>query len=82
MDALSIFIIVVSVVLAVVFKLVLYKRIQRWMDQDLIKGLADGNPDKLAYLTERYQELQDNKVKRKHYHEQLSDFAEQFEQTR
>lgn len=80
MDATSIFIIVVSVVLAVVFKVVLFKRIRRWMDQDLIKGLAGENPEKLAFLQAQYQQLLEEKVKRKHFHDKLTALAEEFEQ--
>lgn len=82
MDALSIFIIVVSVVLAIAFKLFLFKRIQSWMDQDLIKGLSGDDKDKQEFLNQKYDELVANKIKRKHYHQQLTDFADQFEQNR
>ena len=73
MDTTAYIIIFVSTALAIIFKVVLFKRIQHWMDQDLIKGLADGNPSK-------HEELVENKVKRKHIHQQLTDFAEEFEQ--
>ena len=81
MDITAYIIIFISTVLAIAFKLVLFKRIQRWMDQDLIKGLAGDNPEKHNYLTRKHQELIKQKVKRKLYHQQLTDFAEQFEQT-
>ncbi len=80
MDATAIFIIVIATALAIIFKLVIYHRIRGWMDQDLINGLADGDPAKLAYLQAKYQRLKADKVKRKHYHQQLTEFAEQFEQ--
>lgn len=80
MDATSIIIIVVSTLLAIIFKVVLYKRIQKWMDQDLLKGLANGDDAKHAYLKEQHQLLLAQKVKRKHLHQQLIDLAEQFEQ--
>ena len=80
MDITAYFIIAVSTLLAIVFKLVLFKRIQKWMDQDLIKGLAGDNEEKHAYLTSKHEELVKQKVKRKHYHQQLTDYAEQFEQ--
>lgn len=82
MDATSIFIIVISVVLAVAFKLFLFKRIRHWMDQDLMKGLADNNPEKLSFLQNKYQQLLTEKVKRKDYHQHLTSFAEEFEQNK
>ncbi|EAR60497.1 hypothetical protein [Neptuniibacter caesariensis] len=80
MDVTSIFIIVVATVLAIVFKVILYKKIQKWMDQDLIKGLADGNSDKQAFLQQEYQKLIAQKVKRKQYSDRLTELADQFEQ--
>lgn len=80
MDATSIFIIIVATVLAIVFKYVLYKKIQRWIDQDLIKGLAEGNSEKQEFLTQKHQEFVASKVKRKEYHQLLTDLAAQFEQ--
>lgn len=80
MDATSIFIIIVATMLAIVFKYVLYKKIQRWIDQDLIKGLAGGNPAKHEFLAQKHREFVANKVKRKDYHLLLTDLAEQFEQ--
>ena len=80
MDATAYFIIFVSTVLAIAFKVILFKRIQKWMDQDLIKGLADGNEDKHIFLMAKYTELQQQKIKRKEYHQHLTDYAEQFEQ--
>lgn len=80
MDVTSIFIIVVATVLAIVFKVILYKKIQKWMDQDLIKGLADGNSDKQAFLQQEYQKLIEQKVKRKQYSDRLTELADQFEQ--
>lgn len=82
MDATSIFIIIVATVLAIVFKYVLYKKIQRWIDQDLIKGLAEGDSDKHAFLTQKHQEFIADKVKRKEYHQLLTDLAKEFEQTK
>ncbi len=75
MDALSIFIIVVSVVLAVVFKWVLFRKIQHWMDQDLIKQLASGNPESLSRLHQYHQQLITDRVKRSERHERLHQFA-------
>ncbi|MGB0205208.1 MAG: hypothetical protein ACPF9K_09190 [Neptuniibacter sp.] len=82
MDATSLFIIFIATALAIVFKYVLYKKIQRWIDQDLIKGLANGNSDKHAFLTQKHQEFIANKVKRKEYHQLLTELAEEFEQTK
>lgn len=82
MDATSIFIIVVATVLALVFKFVLYKKIQRWMDQDLMKGLAGDNKEKLQFLQEKYATLVQSKVSRKEYPERLNGFAAEFEQNR
>lgn len=79
MDTLSIFIIVISVVLAVAFKWYLFNRIRGWIDQDLIKGLAEGDKDKLHYLTERYQAMKQEKVKRNQIHDTLTDLAKQYE---
>ena len=80
MEPIYIFIIVISTLLAIVFKVVMFKKIRNWMDQDLIKGLADQNPDKLKFLTEKYNEMIESKVNRKEYHQRLTDLAEQFEQ--
>ncbi|WP_067865513.1 hypothetical protein [Neptuniibacter marinus] len=80
MDTTAYIIIVVSTGLAIIFKLVLFKRIQKWMDQDLIKGLAGDNKEKYAFLTDKHAELLKQKIKRKHFHQQLTNFAEQFEQ--
>lgn len=82
MDALSIAIIIFATVTALLFKFVLYRKICNWMDQDLIKGLAEGNPDKLTYLQQQLRQLQTNKVKRKFQHQQLTDLAAKFEQNR
>lgn len=80
MDMTSIFIIVIATALAIIFKVVLYKKIQKWMDQDLIKGLADGNHDKHTFLNQEYHKLIGQKVKRKEYSEKLTELAKQFEQ--
>ncbi len=80
MEPIYIFIIVISTLLAIVFKVVMFKKIRNWMDQDLIKGLADENPDKLKFLTEKYKEMVESKANRKEYHQRLTDLAEQFEQ--
>jgi len=40
MDNINLFIIAVSVILAILFKWYLFRRIRHWMDQDLIRALA------------------------------------------
>ncbi|MBA4501989.1 hypothetical protein [Marinobacterium marinum] len=75
MDALSIFIIIVSVVLAIVFKWVLFRKIQRWMDQDLIKQLADGDPVRMSALHQQDQQLKQQGIKRPKRHERLQEYA-------
>lgn len=80
MDTTAYIIIFVSTALAIIFKVVLFKRIQKWMDQDLIKGLAAGNSTKHDLLVQKHAELIRNKVKRKVIHQQLTDYAEEFEQ--
>lgn len=80
MDALSITIIVIATVTALLFKFVLFRKINRWMDQDLIKGLADGDSAKQAYLTEQLDQMRQAKIKRKEQHQRLTDLAQQYEQ--
>ncbi|MFW1677835.1 hypothetical protein ACFVYJ_08630 [Pontibacter sp. JAM-7] len=80
MDALSIFIIAVSVVLAIAFKWFLFHRIQQWMDQDLINGLAEGNTDKQQFLQQHYHQLRQQKIKRRQVAEMLTQLAAEFEQ--
>jgi len=80
MDSTSIFIIVVSTVLAIAFKWFLFRRIRRWMDADLIKGLAAGDAAKLTYLQEQLTKLQAAGVPRAQQHEKLEQLAERFEQ--
>ena len=46
MDTIGIAIIVISVVLAVLFKVVVMKRIREWVDQDLIRSLSNGDSTK------------------------------------
>lgn len=80
MDALSIGIIVFATVTALLFKFVLFRKISRWMDQDLIKGLAEGNSEKHEYLTRQLEQMRSDKVKRKEQHQRLTDLAQQYEQ--
>lgn len=81
MDATAIIIIVVSTLLAIVFKLVLFKKIRHWMDQDLIKGLAGDNAAKLQFLQDKLSTLKSDGVARKTYQEHLTRFANEFEQS-
>lgn len=57
MDALSLFIIVVSVLLAVVFKWFLIRKIRHWMERDLIRQLAAGDPERLQILEQARQQM-------------------------
>ncbi|GAA0784763.1 hypothetical protein [Marinobacterium sediminicola] len=75
MDALSIFIIVLSVILAVAFKWVLIRKIRHWMDQDLINQLAGGSQALKDRLHEHHQQLLTQGVKRSELHERLQEFA-------
>lgn len=82
MDATAITIIVVSTVLAIVFKVVIFKKIRAWMDQDLVKGLAGDNNDKLMFLQEKLEAMKNDGVARKEFHERLTHLANEFEQSR
>ncbi len=79
MDTLSIVIIVISVVLAVVFKWVLFAKIRRWMDTDLIRQLSQGETEMEQELTRYYQELRAKGTKRKDIHERLQQLADRNE---
>lgn len=80
MDTTTLSIIVISVVLAVAFKWYLYCRIQRWMNEDMIKRLAADDPEKHKMLQQRYQELVQEKLKSKVIQQQLTEYAEQLSQ--
>lgn len=82
MDATAIVIIVVSTALAIIFKLVLFKKIRNWMDQDLINGLAGDDSDKLQFLQDKLKRLKSDGVPRKLYQEHLTNDANEFEQSR
>ncbi|TCK08860.1 hypothetical protein [Marinobacterium mangrovicola] len=75
MDSLSIFIIVISVVLAIAFKWYLFRRIQRWIDRDLIKGLASSNPALEQRLLEADQDFRAAGMKRAERHQKLEQLA-------
>ncbi|MGY8869278.1 MAG: hypothetical protein ACKVJE_02455 [Pseudomonadales bacterium] len=78
MDMLDVFIIAVATITAIAFKVFLYKRIQKWMDQDLIKGLAEGNNSKHAYLNHELQRLIVEKTPRRALHEALTESAKHY----
>lgn len=80
MDSLSIGIIAFATITALLFKFILYRKICNWMDQDLIKGLAEGNQSKQTYLNEQLAQMKKGKVKRKLQHQQLTELAAKFEQ--
>ena len=50
MDTLSLFIIALSVLLAVVFKWFLIHKIRHWMERDLVRQLAAGDPERQKRL--------------------------------
>ena len=78
MDMLDIFIIAVASITAIAFKVFLYKRIRTWMDQDLLKGLAEGDNSKHAYLSQELQRLTLEKTPRRSLHEALTESAKNY----
>lgn len=78
MDTLDLVIIAIATVTAIAFKVYLYRRIKHWMDQDLIKGLADGDTDKQQYLESELQRLYLEKTPRKQIHDTLTKLAENY----
>lgn len=78
MDILSIFIIAVATITAIIFKVFLYKRIQKWMDQDLIKSLSEGNSSKHAYLCQELQRLALQKTPRRDIHNAITESAKRY----
>ncbi len=81
MDSLSIFIIVISVVLAVVFKWYLFRRIQGWIDRDLIKGLAASDAALEQRLLEADRAYRAEGMKRAERHQKLERLASEGEPT-
>lgn len=75
MDWLSITIIVISVLLAFLFKFVFINRVHHWIDRDLLRTLAAGNATKLDELTRLDHELKQNGVSRAQRHQQLEQLA-------
>ena len=82
MDTIGIAIIVISVVLAVLFKVVVMKRIREWVDQDLIRSLANGDSTKLDQLMELEQKLKGQQTTRSERHQQLEQLAESLNSTK
>lgn len=80
MDWLSITIIVVSVLLAFLFKFVLIKRVRQWVDRDLLNTLSSGDAAKLEQLTKLDNELKHQGVSRAERHQQLEQLANQLTQ--
>jgi len=75
MDNLSLFIIAVSVLLAVLFKWILIRKIQGWMERDLIRQLANGNSDVEHRLERARQEMLASGVKRAQRQQHLMQLA-------
>ncbi len=75
MDNLSLFIIVVSVLLAVVFKWYLFRRIRSWIDQDLIKGLAGGDEQQRLMLIAADNDWRQAGMRRAERHRRLERLA-------
>jgi len=82
MDTLGITIIVISVVLAVIFKVVVMKRIREWVDQDLIRSLSMGDQTKLSQLMELDKQLKRQETPRGERHQQLETLAESLNSTK
>ena len=78
MDTLDLVIIAIATVTAIAFKVYLYRRIKHWMDQDLIKGLADGDTDKQQYLESELQRLYLEKTPRNQINDTLTKLAENY----
>ena len=80
MDWLAITIIVISVLLAFLFKFVFIKRVRQWVDRDLLKTLSSGDAAKLQQLTKLDNELKHQGVSRTERHLQLEQLANQLKQ--
>jgi hypothetical protein len=78
MNTLDIIIIVIATISAIGFKIYLFKRIRRWMDQDLIKVLAEGDADKKIFLIQMHLQLISDKVPRNELHEALTAQAKRY----
>lgn len=71
MDWLSISIILISILLAFLFKFVLMKRVREWVDRDLLRTLSAGDPSKLEQLNELDRVLKQKGVSRAERLEQI-----------
>jgi len=80
MDWLAITIIVISVLLAFLFKFVFIKRVRQWVDRDLLKTLSSGDAAKLQQLTQLDNELKHQGISRTERHLQLEQLANQLKQ--
>ena len=80
MDWLAITIIVISVLLAFLFKFVFIKRVRQWVDRDLLKTLSSGDAAKLQQLTQLDNELKHQGVSRTERYLQLEQLANQLKQ--
>ena len=75
MDWLAISIIVISVLLAFLFKFVLLKRIREWIDRDLLQNLSSGDATKFEQLSKLDSQLKAEGVSRTVRHQQLEQLA-------
>lgn len=80
MDWLAITIIVISVLLAFLFKFVFIKRVRQWVDRDLLKTLSSGDAAKLQQLTPLDNELKHQGVSRTERRLRLEQLANQLKQ--
>lgn len=76
MDGLSLFIIAVSVLLAVLFKWILIRKIQGWMERDLIRQLAQGDTEAERRLEQAREEMRTAGIKRAQRQQRLMQLAE------
>ena len=68
MDTLTLFIILTSVISAVVFKVVVLRNVNAWIDKDLIKSLSAGNNQDLETLDALNSHLKSQKIARPSRH--------------
>lgn len=76
MDNLNLLIIALSVLLALAFKWYLFRRIRNWIDRDLLKGLANGDPALFDRLQQADLALRQKGVKRAQRHRHLEALAQ------
>ena len=68
MDTLTLFIILTSVISAVVFKVVVLRNVNAWIDKDLIKSLSAGNIQDFETLDALNYHLKSQKIARSSRH--------------